>query len=68
MDLEGQNSEENISLPYDFARVHRVLAYLKESKLHVIAEKKLSLEMYQELSRVLRSDFLSEVCSPKDFD
>ena len=64
MDLEGQNSEENISLPYDFARVHRVLAYIKESKLHVIAEKKLSLEMYQELSRVLRSDFLSEVCSP----
>ncbi|MDB9813684.1 GspE/PulE family protein [Gammaproteobacteria bacterium] len=68
MNLEGNNLEENISLPYDFAKVHRILAYLKESKLFVIAEKKLSAGMYQELSRFLRSDFYLEVCSPKDFD
>jgi|TARA_B110000438_G_scaffold63467_1_gene63949 general secretion pathway protein E len=68
MNSRDSNLITDISLPYDFARVQRLLAYSKESKIYVIAEKQLTADMYQELSRFLRADFKVEVCSPKDFD
>ena len=68
MDPSIESVVSNISLPYDFARINRVLAYSKDSKILVVSESKLSLAVYQELSRVLRAEFQTEVCSPKDFD
>ena len=68
MGLPTESDIENISLPYDFARVHRVLAYSQDSKLIVVSEKKLTSGLYQELSRFLKADFQMEVRSPNEFD
>jgi len=68
MEFSSENRIGETSLPYDFARINRVLAYSKESKIFVVSEKKLTSSIYQELSRVLTSEFVTEVCSPKDFD
>ena len=67
MGLPTESDIENISLPYDFARVHRVLAYSQDSKLIVVSEKKLTSGLYQELSRFLKADFQMEVRSPNEF-
>ena len=68
MGLSIESEIQDISLPYDFARVHRVLAYAQDSKLIVASEKKLTSDLYQELARVLKADFHMEVLSPKEFD
>ena len=68
MDPLIDSTVDRASLPYDFARINRVLAYSKDSKIFVVSEKKLTLGLYQELARSLRSEFIIETCSPKDFD
>ena len=68
MDPLIDSTFDRASLPYDFARINRVLAYSKDSKIFVVSEKKLTLGLYQELARSLRSEFIIETCSPKDFD
>ena len=68
MGLATKSELENISLPYDFARVQRVIAYTQDSKVIVASEKQLTSELYQELSRVLKVNFHMEVLSPSEFD
>lgn len=68
MGLATTSELENISLPYDFARVQRVIAYTQDSKVIVASEKQLTSELYQELSRVLKVNFHMEVLSPSEFD
>ncbi|MDA7796930.1 GspE/PulE family protein [Gammaproteobacteria bacterium] len=62
------DQRDDIELPYEFARVHRLLTYWKETQLTVLSEKKLTSSLYQELTRVLKAEFFVEVCSPKTFD
>ena len=68
MGLATTSELENISLPYDFARVQRVIAYTQDSKVIVASEKQLTSELYQELSRVLKVNFHMQVLSPSEFD
>ena len=68
MTPESLSESHHPTLPYEYAKSIRVLAYIKDSKSYVFSEKQINRFIYQELSRYLLDDFEITVCSSSEFD
>ena len=68
MTPESLSESHHPTLPYEYAKSIRVLAYIKDSKSYVFSEKQINRFIYQELSRYLLDDFEITVCSSNEFD
>lgn len=62
--------KENISnlLPYDFVKENNVLAFDENGKKNVISPNNLSIELFHEIQRFLKSSFIFSLCKPEVFN
>ncbi|SVE62160.1 uncharacterized protein METZ01_LOCUS515014, partial [marine metagenome] len=61
-------SNNNSLLPYDFVREKNIIALEENSGCKIFSQEKVSLELYQELSRYLNRDFELEICDSEQFN
>ncbi len=68
--MEGFSDQINVSdiFPYDFVKENDVIASLTEAGYEVTSPNVISIDLYHEISRYLKSDFKFTVCNPKDFN
>ena len=62
--------KENISnlLHYDFVKENNVLAFDENGKKNVISPNNLSIELFHEIQRFLKSSFIFSLCKPEVFN
>ena len=58
--MDSLKDNENISnlLPYDFVKENDVLAFKENNEIKVVSPNNLSINLYQEIQRFLKSDFI----------
>ena len=61
---------KNVSdiFPYDFVRENEVIASFSNKGYEVISPNKISLELYHEIQRYLKSDFTMTICDADSFN
>ena len=68
--MDSLKDNENISnlLPYDFVKENDVLAFKENNEIKVISPNNLSINLYQEIQRFLKSNFIFSLYKPDDFN
>ena len=68
--MDSFKDNENISnlLPYDFVKENDVLAFKENNDIKVISPNNLSINLYQEIQRFLKSNFIFSLYKPDDFN
>ena len=68
--MDSYKDNENISnlLPYDFVKENDVLAFKEDNEIKVISPNNLSINLYQEIQRFLKSNFIFSLYKPDDFN